>query len=99
MLSGWSGHAAPFDFAPEYAPANNLRRILCGTPGILGLAALDAANKLGMRQDGRGERIRTSGLHVPNVALYQAKLHPVSEIRNQELETRDWTRIAASNSG
>ncbi len=25
---------------------------------------------------GRGERIRTSGLHVPNVALYQAKLHP-----------------------
>ncbi len=27
-------------------------------------------------QDGRGERIRTSGLYVPNVALYQAKLHP-----------------------
>jgi hypothetical protein len=27
-------------------------------------------------KDGRGERIRTSGLYVPNVALYQAKLHP-----------------------
>ncbi len=27
-------------------------------------------------EDGRGERIRTSGLYVPNVALYQAKLHP-----------------------
>ena len=26
-------------------------------------------------QNGRGERIRTSGLYVPNVALYQAKLH------------------------
>ena len=26
--------------------------------------------------DGRGERIRTSDLYVPNVALYQAKLHP-----------------------
>ncbi|MFM1940993.1 MAG: hypothetical protein RLY32_2735 [Pseudomonadota bacterium] len=25
---------------------------------------------------GRGERIRTSGLCVPNAALYQAKLHP-----------------------
>src|SRR3569833_3946548 len=25
---------------------------------------------------GRGERIRTAGLYVPNVALYQAKLHP-----------------------
>ena len=28
------------------------------------------------RENGRGERIRTSGLYVPNVALYQAKLHP-----------------------
>ena len=28
---------------------------------------------------GRGERIRTSGLYVPNVALYQAKLHPEIE--------------------
>ncbi len=29
-----------------------------------------------VKTDGRGERIRTSGLYVPNVALYQAKLHP-----------------------
>jgi hypothetical protein len=29
-------------------------------------------------ENGRGERIRTSGLYVPNVALYQAKLHPES---------------------
>ena len=28
------------------------------------------------QNSGRGERIRTSGLYVPNVALYQAKLHP-----------------------
>src|SRR5690606_24434682 len=27
---------------------------------------------------GRGERIRSSGLYVPNVARYQAKLHPDS---------------------
>ena len=30
----------------------------------------------GLFKTGRGERIRTSGLYVPNVALYQAKLHP-----------------------
>ena len=29
---------------------------------------------------GRGERIRTSGLYVPNVALYQAKLHPAAAV-------------------
>lgn len=33
---------------------------------------------LGHEITGRGERIRTSGLYVPNVALYQAKLHPDS---------------------
>jgi len=29
-----------------------------------------------LEEFGRGERIRTSGLYVPNVALYQTKLHP-----------------------
>ena len=29
----------------------------------------------GFFESGRSERIRTSGLYVPNVALYQAKLH------------------------
>ena len=36
-------------------------------------------------KNGRGERIRTSGLYVPNVALYQAKLHP--EMMVERLET------------
>src|SRR5574337_497670 len=31
---------------------------------------------------GRGERIRTSGLYVPNVALYQAKLHPDGSLKS-----------------
>ena len=30
---------------------------------------------------GRGERIRTSGLYVPNVALHQAELHPDTDSR------------------
>ena len=29
-----------------------------------------------LKESGRGEWIRTTGLYVPNVALYQAKLHP-----------------------
>ena len=42
------------------------------------------------RKSGRGERIRTSGLHVPNVALYQAKLHPVLETG---IETKPGSRF------
>lgn len=42
-LSGWMGHARPFDFVDDYTPAAGIDRWLCGTPPILSLAALDAA--------------------------------------------------------
>lgn len=40
-LTGWMGHAAPFAFADDYAPGEGMNRLLCGTPPILGLAALE----------------------------------------------------------
>lgn len=42
-LSGWMGHAAPFAFDDDYRPASGVKQQLCGTPPILGLAALEAA--------------------------------------------------------
>ncbi len=42
-LSGWMGHARPFDFVDDYTPAPGIDRWLCGTPPILSLTALDAA--------------------------------------------------------
>ncbi|WP_332678452.1 aminotransferase class V-fold PLP-dependent enzyme, partial [Brevundimonas sp.] len=42
-LSGWMGHARPFDFEDDYRPAAGIDRWLCGTPPILSLTALDAA--------------------------------------------------------
>ena len=40
-LSGWMGHADPFAFGPRYQPAPGVARLLCGTPPILSLAALE----------------------------------------------------------
>jgi kynureninase len=40
-LRGWLGHAAPFGFSDHWQPAPGIRRLVAGTPGILGLAALD----------------------------------------------------------
>ena len=40
-LSGWLGHAAPFDFAPAYRPASGVARFVCGTPPVLAMAALE----------------------------------------------------------
>ena len=42
-LPGWLGHAAPFAFEPGYRPAEGVSRMRAGTPGVLGMAALDAA--------------------------------------------------------
>lgn len=42
-LQGWMGHVDPFDFNSEYSPAQGIQSFLTGTPGILGMAALDSA--------------------------------------------------------
>jgi len=40
-LSGWLGHAAPFEFTPNYRPASGVARFLCGTPPVISMAALE----------------------------------------------------------
>jgi kynureninase len=41
-LTGWMGHAAPFDFDDDYRPADGMKSFLCGTPPMLSLLALEA---------------------------------------------------------
>jgi kynureninase len=41
-LSGWWGHARPFDFAQAYAPDPGVRKFLCGTQPILSFRAMRA---------------------------------------------------------
>ena len=40
-LTGWMGHAAPFAFVDDYQPAEGIGRVLCGTPSVLAMTALD----------------------------------------------------------
>lgn len=40
-LAGWWGHAAPFEFTPDYRPATGISRYLCGTQPILSMTALE----------------------------------------------------------
>ena len=42
-LTGWLGHAAPFGFEDSYRPAEGVGRFICGTPGVLGMSALEAS--------------------------------------------------------
>jgi kynureninase len=42
-IPGWMGHARPFAFEADYAPAAGAARLMAGTPPILSLSALHAA--------------------------------------------------------
>ncbi|BDP40927.1 kynureninase [Deinococcus aetherius] len=43
VLSGWMGHASPFEFTSRYTGASGIGQYATGTPSILSLSALDAA--------------------------------------------------------
>lgn len=76
-LAGWWGHAAPFEFTPDYRPAPGVQRFLCGTQPILSLAALEcgldvfaAAEPLGGMAALRAKSLALSELFM---ALVQAQ--------------------------
>ncbi|MES2360443.1 MAG: kynureninase [Pseudomonadota bacterium] len=70
-LSGWWGHAAPFEFTPGYRPASGITGYLCGTQPILSLTALEcgldtvlAAQPLGGMQALRQKSLALTDLFI-----------------------------------
>ena len=78
-LAGWWGHAAPFEFTPDYRPAPGITRYQCGTQPILSLTALDcgldtllAAEALGGMAALRRKSLALTGLFMQ---LVRTRLH------------------------
>ena len=72
-LSGWFGHARPFAFEQSYAPAEGIRRFLCGTQPVLALSALDAALGLWDEVDMQALRAKSVALTELFIRLVEAK--------------------------
>lgn len=71
VLSGWFGHARPFDFEGEYDAAPGIDRFQCGTPPVLGMAALEEGVDLMLEADMgtlRAKSIALSELFIELVA-------------------------------
>jgi kynureninase len=50
-LSGWWGHAKPFDMAVNYTPADNIRRYLCGTQPIVSMSLIESGVDIFLQTD------------------------------------------------
>lgn len=72
-LSGWIGHAQPFEFDPQYRAAAGIGRFLCGTPAILSLAALDIGvdTLLAAQPMGGMAALREKSLHLTDLFMQQ----------------------------
>ena len=75
-LAGWWGHAAPFEFTPEYRPASGIARYLCGTQPILSMAALECGLDTVLAAQPLGGM---AALRAKSLALTDLFIHLVEE--------------------
>ncbi|GIZ53583.1 kynureninase [Noviherbaspirillum aridicola] len=66
-LSGWWAHASPFVMQPEFSPAPDIRRALCGTQPIASLAMVECGLDIFLRTD--MQRIRAKSLALTDLFI------------------------------
>lgn len=75
-LTGWHGHAKPFDFTVEYAPAPGIARFRVGTPQLLSLAGLEASLDMWAEVDMAQIRAKSLALTDLFLQLVETRLAP-----------------------
>jgi kynureninase len=76
-LTGWFGHARPFDFREDFVRADGIRAMLCSTPQMLSTAALEAA--LDALSDLNIRDVQEKGRNLGDVMirLFEERLAPL----------------------
>lgn len=73
VLSGWFGHARPFDFDGQFEAASGIDRHQCGTPPVLGMSALEEGIDLMLEADMAAIRAKSMALSELFIALVQKR--------------------------
>jgi kynureninase len=66
-LTGWLGHAKPFDFEDDYQGAAGIQQAMCGTPPVLANAALEVALDVMLKAD--MNEVRRKSQHMGNLFI------------------------------
>ncbi|MEU3211820.1 kynureninase [Nocardiopsis alba] len=85
-LSGWHGHARPFDFTPDYEPSPGVSRFLSGSQPLVADAALEAGLDVWAKAD--MDRVRAKSLAMTDLFLARAASVGLSSITPAEHERR-----------
>ncbi len=72
-LSGWFGHAAPFEFTPDYTPATGISQMLVGTPSVLATTALECGVDLMLSADMQQLRSKSVALTERFIQLVESR--------------------------
>jgi kynureninase len=85
-LAGWWGHAAPFAMASGFAPAEGIKRALCGTQPIVSLALVECGLDVFDETDMAAIRAKSLALTDLFIDLVEARCgaHPLGLVTPRE---------------
>ncbi len=89
-LSGWWGHAAPFEMAPGFVPTDGIGRALCGTQPIVSLAMVECGLDVFGQTSMAAIRAKSLALTDLFIELVEQRCasHPLGLVTPREHERR-----------
>jgi kynureninase len=93
-LPGWLGHARPFDFERDYAPAKGMQAFVTSSPSIVALAAFDGA--LDVWDRATMDQVRAKSLAMTDlfIELVEDRLPGVFEIATPREHAKRGSQVA-----
>jgi len=86
-LRGWLGHAAPFEFSPEYRPAAGILGYQCGTPPILSMVALECGVDTVLAAESHGGMTALRAKSLALTSMMMELLAPVGSAHGLRIVT------------
>jgi kynureninase len=89
-LTGWFGHAEPFDFDRDYRPANDIRQMLSGTQPVVSLSLAEIGIDIMLRADLQAIREKSMRMTDLFIELVEQRCgdHDIALVSPRQAERR-----------